>query len=1592
MRLINTDTLLVEEFMGDYHGRYAILSHTWEKDEVSFQDMTLIANDQSPDSDKTKTKAGYQKVAAFAKAAAADGFSRVWVDTCCIDKSSSAELSEAINSMFRWYSKASRCYVYLADVPDGWEASLPHAFEHHDHGGALLTVDIPAHLRRMPWPVRGAVDHSFYQSRWFTRGWTLQELLAPVDVVFYSSAWTRGPTKTDLIEHLGRITGIPHAALETGDCSAVSIADRMRWALARETTRVEDTAYCLLGIFDVNMPMLYGEGEKAFLRLQEEICRSSDDHSLFAWRQKPVGDEWSLSRSNSDQDPSGGAFSVYRGLFAKSPEEFSVPSVSLAPVDADGFVPPMGSTSLGFNAMFPLIPVSEISIMNGVVPAVDSVDAENEFLAVLHAKTLLSWHRPGVRSLPGHRVAILVKALLPNASTRQFVRVRPSIVYTLTGRTKSTLPAPMSLYFRHAIRIPTNHVSRRWAGFVVDVSYRAVPARFGVWSPHGVWKSKADLISTPANLAKTNGVAAVVFSIDPAIPFVAFLGRSPRDGSPVFWLLKEKVEEPAKFDFSRISRMEGVKVGDDPPQRVLRFLYSPQSGSTVVLYFTLSWLPRLVDDMLDRDLAALALTNHRLNAIVEPILYKFGARGDVGVPLKWAAENGLAGTLRKALAAGAHPSHDFVEEISRAEWRSLVAAEKKKMARLNDNDEAEDWSSNIRFDRADQTRARHHAARHPMVIEMDESYPLDEEAQLYGTSIVEYYDDYDGYGDYDDYDDYDDMDDNPETGLNPREMEELETGAVGWTAPTYDSTYVGYADGDPRLPLNRSHTPLHIAAQKGHNHVIEILLDNGADVDASSQWFLCGCQSRDTLWESVQYSADDVLMAMDWTPLHVAMCSSHPVTAKLLISRGATQVSYSDGILPFHDAAAFGLVDVLRLLVEKLGPAKIDAPDDNGMTPLYYACADRRWDSTVPLLLEYGADINVLIPLDFDDWDISTTMFGEACRLGRFEDALKLLDLGADMGCGIEFKPQPDCEGTRAVLPLLHVCCLIPIEVELQAPHPDHGTVNMDGETPWHWRTTLITKLLTAGAPIDGKWDDGKAETPLIVAAKHGTLPALNVLLRAGADIHARDSDGQNALMAAVAVQYWHLPQTEQGEGYFGFQPTARLMTMPKISVERLSLVVRRLLDAGTRVNDQDTMGRTVLHLFFPPSTCQQVVHRESDSRWGNLLRLLLAHGADPLLKDNEGRSAFDYAFRGRFLAGCEILIRHRGGRIIANLPPNELWEMFVELAEDPSFDPFYTRQQLLDLALDLDATKRILSDKEVLKRLLRAAGGTGSYLSYQRYAAECLSSRGHQAMILDLQDKLAIFDLAVKSGSAPIARRLIEDGVDSNTTNDAGESILFQVLKQQHTRSTQLDDLIKYLVASGANIHLPSPNAAGVTPLGLLFSRGAALLPLKMVEWMLNMQPLRGNPQAAEALYLHHAVSLEGKYSPHISPEPFSGLGRIPNHHVIERLLAAGADRNALDYNGDTPLSLFLGQLTRQRTMVGAFCSLINPLSRGVDINQKNAQSFSAADYLEDLLDVDYLHHRSAVLGRMALERILDLEDLEGGRRKLIWHPVADY
>ena len=253
-------------------------SHTWGDEEVTYSEW--------PNSlDAIIERAGFLKIKNACEQAKKDGYDYLWADTVCIDKSSSAELSEAINSMFAWYAESAICYVYLSDV----------------------------HITLAPlWVCEGssfppAID-SLENSRWFTRGWTLQELLAPRYLFFFLQEWQKigeiiketllpsdkNPEVNTYLSgiygdyaftgNISSITRIPLSYLiDTTGYTKASIAKRMFWAYSRQTTRIEDMAYCLLGIFNINMPLLYGEGSKAFTRLQEEIMKVSTDQSIFAW-------------------------------------------------------------------------------------------------------------------------------------------------------------------------------------------------------------------------------------------------------------------------------------------------------------------------------------------------------------------------------------------------------------------------------------------------------------------------------------------------------------------------------------------------------------------------------------------------------------------------------------------------------------------------------------------------------------------------------------------------------------------------------------------------------------------------------------------------------------------------------------------------------------------------------------------------------------------------------------------------------------------------------------------------------------------------------------------------------------------------------------------------------------------------------------------------------------------------------------------------------------------------------------------------------------------------------------------------------------
>ncbi|PVH88971.1 hypothetical protein DL98DRAFT_544031 [Cadophora sp. DSE1049] len=253
MWLIDTTTIRLHFIEDPARYKYAILSHTWKHGEVTFQEIACLG--------EAKKKPGFRKIQKTCGLARARGLQYAWVDTCSIDKTSSAELTEEINSMYQWYKLSSVCFAYLSDLPNGELL----------HNSSVLGL-----------------------CRWLTRGWTLQELIASEVIEFYDQTWNLKGTKDNFSTILSRLTGVDEEIIRNSSLvSTTSVAKRMSWASGRQTTRIEDMAYCLFGLFDVHLPLIYGEGWKYFI----------SDLSIFAWR--------------SDFEDQ-----AIRGLLAFAPSEF----------------------------------------------------------------------------------------------------------------------------------------------------------------------------------------------------------------------------------------------------------------------------------------------------------------------------------------------------------------------------------------------------------------------------------------------------------------------------------------------------------------------------------------------------------------------------------------------------------------------------------------------------------------------------------------------------------------------------------------------------------------------------------------------------------------------------------------------------------------------------------------------------------------------------------------------------------------------------------------------------------------------------------------------------------------------------------------------------------------------------------------------------------------------------------------------------------------------------------------------------------------------------------------------------------------------
>lgn len=259
MRCMNTTTFeLHTSTQIDFKQQgYGILSHRWGSNEILFSQISQFAHELRQTRNR-HVLPQLDKILGACITARQQGLQWMWIDNCCINKSDNSELSESINSMFKWYSEAVVCLTYLSDVRYAGGSPM---FQSYETGET---------------------------SKWFSRGWTLQELLAPSNLLFYDTDWKYLGSKIDLAKPIEDVTGIAAQYLtKENDFRTACIAAKMSWAARRETTKEEDMAYCLFGIFNLHLPVQYGEGKAAFIRLQDALIAKNDE-SLFAWKM-PLG-------------------------------------------------------------------------------------------------------------------------------------------------------------------------------------------------------------------------------------------------------------------------------------------------------------------------------------------------------------------------------------------------------------------------------------------------------------------------------------------------------------------------------------------------------------------------------------------------------------------------------------------------------------------------------------------------------------------------------------------------------------------------------------------------------------------------------------------------------------------------------------------------------------------------------------------------------------------------------------------------------------------------------------------------------------------------------------------------------------------------------------------------------------------------------------------------------------------------------------------------------------------------------------------------------------------------------------------------------
>lgn len=1061
MRLIATDTLEITDFAPDQIPDYAILSHRWGAEEVTLQEM------QQADA-TTKAKLGFKKVQQCCAKARADGFDYIWVDTCCIDKTSSAELSEAINSMYTWYYQAARCYAYLADVPS---------------------------------------KCALQDSEWFARGWTLQELLAPEEVYFLDDQWAELGTKETLQQVVHERTGIPLDVLSGDvDVETASVAQRMSWAAKRNTTRLEDKAYSLLGIFGIQMPLLYGEGERAFTRLQHEIMKTSDDHSIFAW---------------ASADARG-------GLLATSPAAFEGSGRVQEKLNPGLASSSLTTSSRGVELEARIIAHGSGGLCLAVLNCTQPQQPENE--AEGRHEPVGIWVRDKSRTLEMFERVTTEK--MESVDLRKFLATQAPVrrICVESGRIKPLRRPPRA---RNAANtVPSSVPSSVPTNVPSNLPSSSVPNTVPNSPPKNVRNS---LLSRVRNKVLNKASSSVPNSVPNSMPSVVANAATAPDG---------QLRNLRVYDEGTLSDLMNFS---DP----IALVRAAHEGDEDRVWLLLSRTDVSVNQVDGSKTSALSVAAERGHSSVVQLLLSRGAA--TNLPNIW----GHTALHRAAYAGQVATVELLIEAYSDAMDATDKSGCTPLLVAVHQGQQA---AAKALLAHGSDVHARDEEGRTTLVraaVRGDEGMIqlLLDEAGAEAGALMEAPD---KHG-------HTPLRAAAENGQTGAMALLLQKGAYAEARDPTGSTTLHWASlhghGDVVKVLFQSgagvdvmddpqHTPLLYAAHQGHEDVVRALLDAGANIEARDK------DGWTPLWNAAAYNHEGVVKMLVEAGADVHATSNSGATAldwaqqnheshmaKLMLKYGASVNAAPNSVMGLVEwASKAGETSTFEKL-SRLSPNEFDPGQYH--TPIGWA-ADNGSAALVRKLLAEGADVNTA--------DNNHTMLEDAARNGHLEVVQVLLDAGANVNQsgeddGFWTGPTPlSCAcsyGHEAVVKLLLERGADPdgmwikrgknedraddTPLRVAMHHRRHGIIKMlldhgasisvGGRRPLLFHAidnddmATVKLLLKAGAHVDAK---SGGETPLYFAAGRFKHEMARFLLEAGADIAARAHYGRTPLWEAT--------------------------------------------------------------------------------------------------------------------------------------------------------------------------------------------------------------------------------------------------------------------------------------------------------------------------------------------------------------------------------------------------------------------------------------------------------------------------------------------